>query len=91
MIYKVLTGALLALAVTATAQAGEAKKAAKTAAADEVVCTYERSVGSHLGRRVCATRAQREEKSRANQDAMAHLQTGKTGTGKGSGAGPSIR
>lgn len=88
MLLKSLTAALLAAAVSSTAHA-EIKKgaqAAAEAAPDDVICTYEKSVGSHIKRRVCATRAQRDEQAEADKRALAGAQ--RRGKGFKSNADP---
>ena len=75
MFLKHLSVAVLAAALMSTAQAVEVPvkkgaKAAAEAAPDDVICTYERTVGSHLKRRTCATRSQRDERARQDQDAV---------------------
>ena len=75
MFLKRLSVAIAAAGMMASAQAVEVPvhkgaKAAAEAGPDDVICTYEHSVGSHLKRRNCATRAQREERSRQDQNAV---------------------
>jgi hypothetical protein len=89
MFLKQLSAALLVACVATAAGAVEVpvKKGAKAAAearADDLVCTYERATGSHLKKRVCATRAQREARAAADQDIMrgAKLKDGAGGTNR---------
>ncbi|HUS25048.1 MAG TPA: hypothetical protein VM369_08870 [Candidatus Binatia bacterium] len=83
--------ALAALMGTACAvQAETAKPANSGARPDDVVCTYEKTTGSHLGRRVCATRAAREQRAKENQEAMTALRRGNNG-GSGGGSSPGGR
>ena len=74
MFLKQLSAALLVAGLAGVAGAAEAPAArgAKPAAApqDDVVCTYEKSLGSHLKRRVCTTRVERDARARADQDRM---------------------
>lgn len=41
---------------------------------DDVICTYQSEAGSHLKKRVCATRAARERKAQADQDMVKRVQ-----------------
>lgn len=41
---------------------------------DDVICTYQSEAGSHLKKRVCATRAARERKAQADQDRVKRVQ-----------------
>lgn len=88
MLPKTLTAAMLAAVLTTAAHA-EVKKgpqAAAEAAPDDVICTYEKSVGSHIKRRVCATRADRDAQAQADQEAMSKTQ--RRGKGFQSSADP---
>ena len=78
MLLRYLGAAVLAAGMVAAAQAVEVPvqkgaKAAAEARPDDVICTYERSVGSHIKRRNCATRAQRDERARQDQDAVGRV------------------
>jgi invasion protein IalB len=67
-------------AKTAPAPAKPAAPPARAAASDggdEVVCTVERTLGSHLPKRTCTTRAAREEQAKADQQAMRNMHTSK--------------
>jgi hypothetical protein len=77
MFLKRLTAGLLAGMVALAAQAGDAKtglEAAANAAPDDVICTHETPMGSHIKRRVCATRAQRDEQTKLDQEALRSAQ-----------------
>jgi hypothetical protein len=83
MFLKHLSVAVLAAGLMSAAQAVEVPvkkgaKAAAEAAPDDVICTYEHSVGSHLKRRTCATRAQRNERARQDQDSVKRVGKGNT-------------
>jgi hypothetical protein len=73
MVNKMMSVALIALAGTSMAQAAERKVTKEAAPREEVVCTTERSVGSHIPTRICTTRAQRDEQARAGQDAVRRM------------------
>lgn len=53
--------------------ASPAKTAEQDPPKDEVICTTEHTLGSHLPRRNCMTRAQQEERSRRDQEAVRNL------------------
>lgn len=85
---SILVAVLVAgLSLPAAADVKKGAQAAAEAAPDDVICTYERSVGSHIKRRVCATRAQRDEQARADQEAMGNTQ--RRGKGFRGDRGPS--
>ena len=65
-----LAVAVLSSSVFAASPTTPADKPAAKDSPDELVCTYEQSTGSHLGHRVCATRAAREERAKEDQRAM---------------------
>lgn len=75
-------GLLLTLTL-APAHAGNAPES--KADSPKVVCTKERSTGSHLPRRVCASQAEHEERRKQDQAAMERLRS------KPAGADPSGR
>jgi hypothetical protein len=54
---------------------------------DDVICTFETPMGSHIKRKVCATRQAREEKTKADQDLLRRQSARGTGKG-GPGAEP---
>ncbi len=54
---------------------------------DDVICTFEMPMGSHIKRKVCATRQAREEKTKADQDLLRRQSARGTGKG-GPGAEP---
>lgn len=64
---------LLALAFT---PAYPAEAPAAKADKPKLVCTKERSTGSHLPKRVCMTQAQHEERRRRDRDAMERMRAG---------------
>lgn len=47
---------------------------------DDVICTFETTMGSHIKRKVCATRQAREDKTQGDQELMRRQQT--RGSGK---------
>lgn len=55
-----------------TIQTGD--EAAAKAAPDDVICTYDQVVGSHLKKRRCATRAARDAQAEADQQALKNAQ-----------------
>jgi hypothetical protein len=65
-------GALLALAL---APALAAEEPATKADKPKLVCTKERSTGSHLPKRVCMTQAQHEERRKRDQEAMERMRS----------------
>lgn len=80
----ILLAALAALA--APAPAADAKKPTarkKEARGDDVICTYEQPVGTHIKRRVCATRDQRAERARLDQEASRRMRGPGTPVGVG--------
>jgi hypothetical protein len=80
---SVTLAALLCAAVFSSAQAADAAKPSDPAPGsdDETVCTYEQTTGSHLGHRVCMTRAQRKQRSEEDQKAMESMRS-HSGSGK---------
>lgn len=78
--------AVLATAAHAAGDAGKAKKPAKAApSSEDLICTYEQPVGTHIRRRTCVTRGERDERARRDQDAMQRMR----GPGAPAGAGAS--
>jgi hypothetical protein len=67
--------ALLAFAFAPALAADPPPPAKPTAPKAKVVCSSERSTGSHLRRRTCQTEAQREERRKQDQEAMERLKT----------------
>ena len=65
---RFLTAALLALCSVPALADPPAQ-----APADRPVCTYESSTGSHIRKRVCTTRAQREERAAQDREAAQRL------------------
>lgn len=63
----------MAFSVLAAESKPTPKKSAE-ARPDDLVCVYERSTGSNIGRRVCATRKEREERAQRDRDEMQRLQ-----------------
>jgi hypothetical protein len=63
-------GTLLALALV-PAYAADATKTDKP----RLVCTKERSTGSHLPKRICMTQAQHEERRKRDQEAMQRMRS----------------
>lgn len=72
----VLATAMLMLSVDAQAEsAGPATAAAATPAVEEadderMVCTYEKTIGSNMKKRICKTVAQRNKEREDSRDAM---------------------
>ena len=67
---------LLLAGLAATAQAAERAKKdqpAKPQRGDDIICTYEQPVGTHIKRRTCATRAERQERARRDQEALQRM------------------
>lgn len=52
------------------------------AAPSDVICTYEQATGSHLRKRTCMTKEERDAKTKADQSAMDNLQRSKLGRGR---------
>jgi hypothetical protein len=81
---KSLTAVLFAGVMATAAQATEVKvqkgaEAAAKAAPDDIICTYETTVGSHMKRRVCASRQDREQRAAAEQDRMNQMRRNSSG------------
>lgn len=67
--------------VPARAYANEAE-ARQAAEDDDLICTYEKTVGSNLKKAICLTREQREAQAEASREEMQRLQRTKpTDTG----------
>jgi len=47
---------------------------------DGKICTFEKSTGSHIGKKICRTKAQIEHQKKVAQDAIREMQKGKTAT-----------
>jgi len=76
-----LPALLLALTASGPALAADKKRVHPTEARpDDLICTYEKTTGSHLKKRVCATRSDREQRARADQDAMGNIKRGGGGS-----------
>jgi hypothetical protein len=65
-------GLLLALVLAPAYAAEDAPKATDKT---KLVCTKERTTGSHLPKRVCMTQAQHEERRKQDQEAMQRLRS----------------
>jgi hypothetical protein len=68
---------LLVAAVVAAAASpawAETKKAAPVERADDIVCTYEQSTGSHIKKRTCMTRGQRAERAQRDREMLERAQ-----------------
>lgn len=48
---------------------------------DDVICTFEMPMGSHIKRKVCATRQARDDRTKADQETLRRQSS--RGTGKG--------
>ncbi len=55
---------------------------------DDVICTFETPMGSHIKKKVCATRQAREDRTRADQELMKRHTTRGTGKPNADPAGP---
>lgn len=53
---------------------GSMSQAAELAGENDLICTYESTIGSHLKRRVCQTRGERERQAAADQESMRRAQ-----------------
>jgi hypothetical protein len=53
---------------------GSQTQAEQAARPDDLICTYETLLGSHVKRRICVTRSEKEAQARADQDAMGRMQ-----------------
>ncbi len=69
---KLIAAGLLAatFCVNAAGSSPAAKPAAKQ---DEIVCTVDHSTGSHIPKKVCTTRSNREGQAKADQDALKRM------------------
>jgi hypothetical protein len=73
--------AALSLLLTLTSMPAHAGDAPEGKADNpKVVCTKERSTGSHLPRRVCVSQAEHEERRKQDQAAMERLRSKPAGT-----------
>lgn len=70
-----LAALLLALAPALAFAADPPPPRKPAPAKDKVVCSSERSTGSHLRRRSCQTEAQREARRKQDQEAMERMKT----------------
>lgn len=85
MSLKAMSALLLATGVMASAQAADGKAGgAAGQKPDDVICTYEKKTGSHLKQRVCATRTERDEIARQDQEALRKFKGGSSAKGAGS-------
>lgn len=90
MILKPLFLSLLAAGMSTSVYAAEPKPQPPKPGeerADDVICTVESVLGSHLKRRVCTTRQAREERAKADQKALQGLQQSKAARGKATESG----
>ena len=72
---KACLAALLLALAPALALATDPPPRKPAPAKDKVVCSSERSTGSHLRRRTCQTEAQREARRQQDQEAMERMKT----------------
>lgn len=73
---------------TVRAKQYESEKAALQAAdRDDVVCTYERTVGSHLKKSICMTAAEREARAEQSRDSAQRAQRTKNSPTSGTSDG----
>ena len=72
-------------AVSAHAAEGAKKKQKPQQRGDDLICTYEQPVGTHIKRRTCVTRAERADRAQKDQEAMQRMR----GPGAPRGAGAS--
>lgn len=86
MFVERLSVVCLLAGVAFSAQAAQAAKKPQPAPrGDDLICTYEQPVGTHIKRRTCATRADRDERARKDQEALQRMR----GPGAPRGAGAS--
>ena len=64
----------VATAQPAAAEPTDAKPAVRIAKPDDLICRNEEVTGTRLTRRVCMTRAQREERSRNDRQTLENIQ-----------------
>lgn len=80
---------LVAASMAGTAVAADTSRDKKPAAAearpDDVICTYEQPVGTHIKRRVCVTRETRELQQRQSQDAAQRMRSPSNNPGAAGG------
>lgn len=80
MFRTAFTALLLAGSLAASASIFAADKPAPAAKAaphpDDVVCTYELRTGSHLKRKICNTRANREREAKDSREALENMRRG---------------
>jgi hypothetical protein len=75
-------GILLAVACAAPAHYSPASGSMMLARANDVTCSVEAPTGSHIGRSVCSTAQEREDKRLATQDSMRHPSTRMSSRGR---------
>jgi len=63
---------------------GSMSQAAEIAGENDLICTYESTIGSHLKRRVCQTRGERERQAAADQESLRRAQGDGRGRGRAS-------
>lgn len=76
MLLKLSLATLVGAVTLVASAAALAAKPAEPAPATEkpkLVCTSERTLGSHLPKRVCMTQSARDERSKRDQEAMRTL------------------
>lgn len=91
MIFKRISVLLLAGGLSASVFASSSSPQPPKAGEerpDDVICTFEKPMGSHIKRKVCATRQAREEKTKADQELM-KVHTRGSGKANVDPAGPS--
>lgn len=78
---------LVAASIVGTSAAGTSndKKPKAEARPDDVICTYEQPVGTHIKRRVCVTRENRELQQRQSQDAAQRMRSPSNNSGSAGG------
>lgn len=64
---------LLGAVTLAATAAPDPKTAPAQDSSAKVICTTEHTLGSHLPKRTCATREQRDERAKADQQAMKNM------------------
>lgn len=69
---RLLISAALLLCATA-APAAIAETASSGGSSNDMVCHYEQETGSHIKKRSCATRAEREDQAKRDQKEMQRL------------------
>lgn len=73
MVVRILSAALLGAVVSTAGAATAAEPSPSADKKDEMVCTTETPLGSHLPKRTCMTRADREERQKKDREKMQRM------------------